>query len=272
MDPWLEDPAIWSGFHNSFADEIQRTLNRDLPEPYYADLDARSEIGIAEEPQTHVIIPDVSVRRAEENGGGKSASRGGVAVAEPRGTVSESVEIVVEVEPVDHFSVRVRDRRTHEVVTLIEILSPSNKRPGKDRDKFLQKRQEVLGSTTSLVEIDLLRSGTRLWTDPEIERRLGTFDPRPDYLILLSRSWQRDADFRLQAFRIALDQHLPVIPVPLHEGEPELPLDLQYTLQIVYDAGPYRRGILNYSQPPKPPLSEEWRVWAAERVQTWRAR
>ena len=47
------------------------------------------------------------------------------------------------------------------LVTLIEIASPSNKRPGPDRRSYEAKQQDILQSDTSLVEIDLLRSGER---------------------------------------------------------------------------------------------------------------
>jgi hypothetical protein len=46
------------------------------------------------------------------------------------------------------------------VVTVIEVLSPANKRPGEGRRLYLQKRAAVLGGLTSLVEIDLLRAGS----------------------------------------------------------------------------------------------------------------
>jgi hypothetical protein len=266
MDPYLEDPYIWPGFHNSLATEIERTLNRDLPEGYYAQIDVRTEVGITDEPGTRIIVPDVSVR------GHPWESAGGVAVLEPRAALSESVEIVLDVEPTRLCNVEVRDRRPgHAVVTVIEILSPANKKRGPDRDKFVQKRNEVLSSEASLVEIDLLRAGTRLWTEPEVAQRLAELQPPPDYLVAVNRAWHRDDGyFRLQLFPICLDGLLPVFPVPLRRGEDELPLDLQYLVHVVYDGGPYRRGAVDYTQPPTPPLPEPWRDWAAERVQAGR--
>ena len=56
-----------------------------------------------------------------------------------------------------------RDRASNEVVTVIEVLSPSNKRPGSDgRKEYLEKRNQVLMSTAHLIELDLLRGGERL--------------------------------------------------------------------------------------------------------------
>jgi len=53
----------------------------------------------------------------------------------------------------------IREVATNEVITAIEILSPTNKLPGKGRQKYENKRQRVLGSLTHLVEIDLLCQG-----------------------------------------------------------------------------------------------------------------
>src|SRR4029077_19013850 len=55
--------------------------------------------------------------------------------------------------------VEIRDRRNRELVTVVELLSPSNKRPGSDRDQYLAKREQILGSSAHLGEIDLLRGG-----------------------------------------------------------------------------------------------------------------
>ena len=49
--------------------------------------------------------------------------------------------------------------KTGRVVTVVEVLSPKNKRVGEGRDKYLTKRQKVLNSATHLLEIDLLRTG-----------------------------------------------------------------------------------------------------------------
>jgi len=46
-----------------------------------------------------------------------------------------------------------------ELVTLMEVLSPANKLYGPGRNAYLRKREDVLGSRTSLIEIDLLRAG-----------------------------------------------------------------------------------------------------------------
>jgi hypothetical protein len=65
------------------------------------------------------------------------------------------------------------------VVTPIEVLSPSDKKTGNsERAEFLEKQREALESDTHLVEIDLLRGGTRTAAVPRepVKARAGRFD------------------------------------------------------------------------------------------------
>ncbi|MBN9524455.1 DUF4058 family protein [bacterium] len=54
----------------------------------------------------------------------------------------------------------VRDRTGGEVVTTIELLSPSNKATDPDRDAYWAKVRRLRASPANLVEIDLLRGGS----------------------------------------------------------------------------------------------------------------
>ena len=53
----------------------------------------------------------------------------------------------------------VRAADSGEIVTVLEVLSPGNKRPGVGRSTYEEKRFRVLGTRTHLVEGDLLRAG-----------------------------------------------------------------------------------------------------------------
>ncbi len=80
----------------------------------------------------------------------------------PRIASSPSFWLRLPNEPLRHHFVEIRDAsRGHALVTLIEIASPSNKRPGPDRRAYEAKREEILDSDTSLVEIDLLRGADK---------------------------------------------------------------------------------------------------------------
>src|SRR5207244_2891247 len=78
--------------------------------------------------------------------------------------------------------VEVRDRAHRHLITVIEFLSPSNKKPGPYREQYLAKRAQVLASPVHFVEIDLLRGGPRM--------PLETLAPC-DYYAMVSRAEQR---------------------------------------------------------------------------------
>ena len=145
----------------------------------------------------------------------------------------------------------IRDRHSHEVVTVLELLSPSNKR-GDDRGQYLTKRRQVLKSQTHLVEIDLLRGGEPM---PAEDR------PECCYSVLVSRvEDRREAGF----WPIGLHDCLPVIPIPLRAPHPHATLDLQELLHRVYDEAGYELYI--YNGPPQPRLNGEEEAWARQFV------
>jgi hypothetical protein len=142
----------------------------------------------------------------------------------------------------------IRDRKGRELVTVIELLSPSNKRPGEDREHYLAKRRESLRSPAHLVEIDLLRG----WAPMPAEDR-----PSGDYSVLVSRAERRPtADF----WPIRLRDRMPVISVPLRLPDNDARIDLQEVLHRAYDGPGYEHFI--YDGTPEPPLSTEDAAWA----------
>ena len=156
-------------------------------------------------------------------------------------------------EAVPHVSIEIRDTRERQLVTAIEILSPTNKR-GEGRREYLAKRQRLLLSTAHLIEIDLLRMGER----PPMQQPL----PERPYFIFLSRAEDRPLT---DVWPIALSDPLPTTPVPLLAGDADAALDLQAAFTAAYDLPGYDL-IVDYTQPPDIPLSPEDAAWAAERL------
>ncbi len=56
----------------------------------------------------------------------------------------------------------VREMKTDRVITVIELLSPKNKRSGQGREAYEKKRRAILSSETHLIEIDLLRGSKEI--------------------------------------------------------------------------------------------------------------
>ena len=142
----------------------------------------------------------------------------------------------------------VRDQVSGEAITVIEILSLTNKTS--HRRRYLRKRREILGSETNLVEIDLLRSGKPM--------PMTGNTPTTHYRILISRAWERP---HAQAFLFNMQQSIPDTPIPLRRGEKEPQLPINQLLHEIYDEGGYDL-MLDYSIPPVPGLDDASAVWA----------
>jgi hypothetical protein len=114
----------------------------------------------------------------------------------------------------------------------------------------------------------------RLRSRPEAETTVGWAIPRrnsPAVAVLdrprrdLSRSYQITL-IGYEVFPCGLREWLSCLPVPLKEGEDEVPLDLQFVFNRAYDSGPYLRGAVDYTKPPDPPLSPDAAAWAEELI------
>ncbi len=171
-----------------------------------------------------------------------------VAVAAP---TSEPIKVKIPM-PVNirEGYLEVREVGTEVLVTTIEILSPTNKRPGKGRQIYEEKRAQVLATRTNLVEIDLLRKG-------EPMPMMGN-DIQSHYRILVCRGDRRPyAD--LYAFN--LQDIIPPFPLPLRSEDTEPVIDLQALLNEVYNIYGYDL-VVDYSQQAVPALSETDAAWA----------
>jgi hypothetical protein len=260
MDPYLEASDVFPGFHNSLAVRIQGVLNGVLPAHYYAKLESRAEVGVGEGGAVQRRVPDIAVVRGPAEVPAASAA----VLIEPAESRSRSYDVIARGDALDHLYVEVRDTaRDHRLVTLIEIVSPSNKEAGRDRRAYLQKQREVLDSNANTVEIDLLRCGRRAFATRTLERIVDALDPPKDYLVLVSRYWRRLGNaVGYQVYPVGLREPLPEVEIPLHEHEDGVPLDLQQVFAADYDAGPYRRGAIDYDGPADPPLSPDDAAWA----------
>jgi hypothetical protein len=267
MDPYLEAPDIWPDFHDRLATTLSSVLNGQLPDPYYARLQKRPELGIIlESGSIHRIVPDVTVMRYPQ----EKALPGGMATAvqeQPRTQVTAGVELRVHTDPFQHRFVEIRDaEQGHKLITLIEIVSPSNKQPGPDRRAYEAKQEEVLSSDANLIELDFLRHGRRLLPYPELEAAVHSLSP--DYLVLLNRAVLRQRNWMdYTLYPINLREPLPCIPVPLAGDDPDVLLDLQIAFNRVYREGPYKRAV-DYTAVPPPPLDETDAAWVDKRLLT----
>ena len=123
------------------------------------------------------------------------------------------------------------------LVTLIEILSPANK-VSLGSVRVSRATHRVVQTRTHLLEIDLLRGGTRI--------ELLAQPPAAPYYVYLSRTERRPYT---QIWPIALHHRLPVMPVPLLQPDPDVVLDLQAAVNACFALVGYER-LQEYNSPP----------------------
>jgi len=180
----------------------------------------------------------------------------GTAVATEEVEVAVEAPVVLAVPPVEHREPYVEIVHTGggEVVTVIEVLSPSNKTPGEGHELYKRKQQEILASPVNLVEIDLLSQGIHTIALSR-EARASLDDHR--YIICVNRATDR---YKFEVYPIPLPKRLPRFRIPLREPDPDVVLDLQEVFNRSYDNGGYA-DFVDYRQPPPVPLSEEETKW-----------
>ena len=160
MDPYLEDREIWSGVHARLIADIQEVLNRSLRPKYVVRVEERVYVSDEEDPGRVLFVPDAQVllgrKRLKEAPATIATPAPASVITAPRPV--EVAELLDEEVRERYLTVaRVEGRR---VVTIIELLSPTNKVPGsRGRRSYLRKRRKTLRSGPQLVELDLLRQG-----------------------------------------------------------------------------------------------------------------
>jgi hypothetical protein len=151
MDPYLERPDLWPDVHNSLITALRDELAPRLRPRYYISIEERTYLAgpsgllFAGRPDAAVVGEPPPVYEPA-----------------PAVEATSAGTVTVELPLPDHVRetyLEVRTIDTDKVITVLEILSPTNKRPGEGRDLYERKRLILLGTLTHLVEIDLLRAG-----------------------------------------------------------------------------------------------------------------
>lgn len=247
MNPYLDYPALWSGVHHWLITEIARSLASQLRPKYFVALEERIYETTGEESTLVGIPDDVVVQTAR---GATASDSSNVALVNP---LAQPLTVTVPMpEILREGYLEVRKVGTEEVITVIEVLSPKNKRLGEGRNQYEAKRRKVLGSRTHLVEIDLLRQWEPM--------RFFSHGIQSHYRILVSRS---DSRPRAELYAFNLQDVIPTFQLPLQLGDVEPIVNLQTLLNEIYDQGGYDLR-LDYHQDPVPALSKTDAAWVDE--------
>jgi Protein of unknown function (DUF4058) len=148
MDPFLEG-YLWPDVHSALAGKIRQILVPMLRPRYSVRLAISTVEGEIAREEIGVMYPDVEVLRSS----GISRPQKSLASVTP-------ATLTIPLTETKLTNVEVRDTKNNQLVTSIEILSPVNKRePG--LSTYRKKRQRLHQAGVHLLELDILRRGTR---------------------------------------------------------------------------------------------------------------
>ena len=166
MDPYIEARHLWEDFHLDLISEMKASLAGRLPDRYVVRAGERSYVALAQaddDEESRGFLPDVAVAATRGAARAGRKSKATPPVAEKRGQSPVLMRAMVKAEYREAFLEIRQVDPDHKLVTGIEILSPSNKRPGtKGWRLYNRKRQAYLAGYANFVEIDLLRRGRRM--------------------------------------------------------------------------------------------------------------
>jgi hypothetical protein len=247
MNPYLEQDDCWQDFHQTYVKELRDRIVSLVGSGYVVKLESHiyvHELGVG----TRQLVgrTDVGVSRK----GHRPSTDAAVAALE--------APLKVRLPAVDFEMsdfIEIRDKESRALVTVIEMLSPSNKKGGPDREQYLGKRLFLLYKQVHFVELDFLRGCPRM-PIPGL--------PACDYYALVRRASEWPPV--LNIWPINLKDALPPIPIPLREPDADVQVDLQQVLHAAYDSAQYGNYI--YQGSPYPELSAEDSLWTRQFVVT----
>ena len=243
MAPFLEMHE-WSDFHARVNTVISDLLVPNIEPRYVVRVERRVYVEHPPDEANQQRLADVTVLVSSEDSIAGELSTAGALTAAP-----VECELPMPEERRETYLV-IRERETMDVVTVLETLSPSNKRAGGNgRKEYLNECEALLESRSHLVELDLLRAGERLPTVGPL--------PAGDYYAIVSRQERRP---RAEVYAWSMRQPLPTIPIPLKKGDPDVSLDLQIAFSTVYERARYDLS-LDYHQPLTSPLTDSDADW-----------
>jgi hypothetical protein len=246
IDPFLEAQGLWPDFHAKFINYLQESLAENLPGQYEARIDERINLIQVPEESIRRIRPDVSITRRDDAPAFVPDATS-VATMEP-----VTVPLVIEEESRETF-IEIRERPGRTLVTVIELLSPSNKQePG--RSTYLAKRNALIFQPVHLVELDFLLLGRRL--------PLGSDYPPGQCFALISRFDRRP---NCDVYHWPLRQALPTLPFPLKAPDPDVLLSLSEVFATTFERGRYAQSI-DYSLAPPNVASVDDRDWIRQTI------
>ena len=242
MNPWLENPLVWKGVHQRVITALADILAAQLEPRYFVAVETHTYISTMPSKPLQTRYPDLSILKVRE------------APVHYATTLNAPAPLVIDLplpEPYEEPYLEVRLVPDGEVVTVIELLSHTNKQAGDERRSYIKKREALIDSDVHFVEIDLLRAYPPM---PFTEHLTA------DYRIFIRR---RELNRQAHLYAFTVRDPIPLFPLPLLPDDQEPLVDLGTLLHEVYDRARYRL-VIDYSKPPSPQLEPADAAWAAD--------
>jgi hypothetical protein len=242
------DAGIFHAFHHDWITEISRALNRGvLPGGYYA-LPEQIAGGLGPDVLTLRTPGGNGTPRPEEPRGGGVA----LAVAPPQVRIRMRAD--ANRYAAKAKAVVIRHVSNHQVVAMVEVISPGNKNNQNGLNAFVAKAREALAAGIHLLRVDLFPPSAR---DPQgIHGAVWGEDCGPDYALPPDRpltcvSYIGGAGAEAFIELVAVGEALPNMPLFL-TADSYVWVPLEATYQAAWEGMPaYWRDVLT-AEPERP--------------------
>ena len=244
MNPYLEHPDLWPKVHPQLVTALVKLLQKEVSDRYSVIIRKRVYRVSGED--------SLVVGQLTHN---SSSNRSAVANSAFCSSRQQPIPTYIAVpQTIQEDYIEIIDCQIGRTVTIIEILTPHTKRPGRGRENYEQRCEAIFGNDTHFVEIDLLRG----W-EP-----ISAYVPNNvDYRVLVSRSEQRP---KADLYAWQVNAPIPPLALPLScskddtDAQSHCTVDLKQALDEV--CGEFAHDFsIDYDRPPIPPLPPETDRW-----------
>lgn len=253
MDPYLESD-MWVDIHHSLATYLREAVVPFIAPKYIAKVEPRTVKDQSSSQDIGIMDPDVAVLERttkpilEEP---VVAYETSIAVSPPSIELLDLQELEVRIP-----AIRIYDRKSKELVTAIEILSPVNKREPQ-LTSYRKKRKALREAAVHLLEIDLIRRGTSPFDHAQL--------PTSDYRAILTRAERN----MVSVWTFNVEDAIPVLPVPLRTPDPDVHLDVGKAIHTIYGRNYYHLSIDYKELPPAPAFAPQRLEWIKTQIEAW---
>ncbi len=147
--------------------------------------------------------------------------------------------------------IEVRQRGDGRLITLLDVVSPTNRMTTAGRQAYLDTRKEARGAGASLVEIDLVLQG-----QPMLDYSRDNL-PEWDYAVTVTRPAQPE---RHEIYTATLQKRLPRFKLPLAGDDRDSVMDLHTAFSRCYDQAGFGPRI-DYTRDPQTKLTDAHRAY-----------